>query len=197
MTWKKRQLNRLYWIIDWCKKHILHTYNFRPMDRFIKDTLGKNLIGCEIGVYRGEHTKVMLHNLPIKKLYCIDPYIGYTDGSGIKTNNVKEIAKQNLKDFSNKIVFIYKKSEECYNLFKDGSLDFVYIDGNHSYENVKQDIELYFPKIRKGCIIGGHDFSTKYFGVCKAVIEFAENNGFRVMGDKNNNDWWIKKQKVE
>ena len=78
-------------------------------------------------------------------------------------------------------------------LKQNKELDFVYIDGNHNYDKVKKDIELYFPKIHKDGVIGGHDFSTKYLGVCKAVIEFAENNGFNVMGNKNNNDWWIQK----
>jgi predicted O-methyltransferase YrrM len=43
--------------------------------------------------------------------------------------------------------------------FEDNSIDFIYIDGDHSYNAVKQDLEMYLPKLKDNGIIGGHDYS--------------------------------------
>jgi hypothetical protein len=58
------------------------------------------------------------------------------------------IAKEKPSKFKDKVQFILKKSSEAVNNLPD-NLDFVYIDGNHTYEFVKKDIDLYYPKIRK------------------------------------------------
>jgi len=57
--------------------------------------------------------------------------------------------------------------------FKDEELDFVYIDGNHEYSNVKKDIQLWYPKIKKGAYIAGDDYDW-HLGddVKRAVNEF-------------------------
>jgi hypothetical protein len=49
-------------------------------------------------------------------------------------------------------------SEEAAPKIPDGSLDFAYIDANHAYEYVKRDIELWWPKIRDGGMLAGHDY---------------------------------------
>ena len=65
------------------------------------------------------------------------------------------------------------KAARC---FEDGELDFVFIDGEHSYEAVKADVRAWWPKIRNGGFLIGHDYNPKRFpGVCRAVDEFAES----------------------
>jgi hypothetical protein len=54
---------------------------------------------------------------------------------------------------------------------------------------VKKDIELFYNKLKKGGILGGHDFWANQIDVCKAVLEFAENNNLRLNGKLT--DWWI------
>ena len=49
-------------------------------------------------------------------------------------------------------------SKNAVKLFKDESLDFVYIDANHAYDFVKEDLEMWWPKIKKGGYICGHDY---------------------------------------
>ena len=63
--------------------------------------------------------------------------------------------------------------------FEDQSLDFVFIDASHEYEDVKKDIEAWLPKIKTGGILAGHDYyvgNVDYFpGVKKAVNECLSN----------------------
>ena len=101
------------------------------------------------------------------------------------------LAKENLRRFKNKVEFIRKKSSEASELIpKD--LDFIYIDGNHTYDFVKKDIQLYYPKVRKNGVIGGHDFAVDFLGICKAVLEFANDNDLELHGRIR--DWWIIKK---
>ncbi len=55
--------------------------------------------------------------------------------------------------------------------YPDGSLDFVWLDADHTYEGTKAAILAYLPKLRRGGVLGGHDMTTKYPGVLQAVGE--------------------------
>lgn len=164
----------------------------RPMIEFMKKNFGRNvLVGVEIGVLHGANAESILKVLPIQKLYLIDPYIRYFDGK--KWCDPRESlpkAKKKLSKFKEKVVFIIKKSSEAVDDIPN-NLDFVYIDGNHAYEFVKKDIEMYYPKVRRGGVIGGHDFSPSFLGVSKAVMDFATKNNLKLHGRKF--DWWIVK----
>lgn len=71
------------------------------------------------------------------------------------------------------------------------NIDFVYIDGNHEYEYVKKDMELYWNVLNNGGILSGHDIQCA--GVSKAVLEFSRKNDLEVsFGDRR--DWWIIKK---
>ena len=105
------------------------------------------------------------------------------------------VAKKVLKKYGDKVEFIRKLSENATEHIEDGSLDFMYIDGNHQYEFVKKDIELYYPKVKKGGIIGGDDYTsspeteTEGFGVFKAVNEFFKKKKINFY----DTDWWVVK----
>lgn len=141
------------------------------------------LIGVEVGVEYGLNAKTMLVYLSLEKLYLIDPY---------RDNDVMYRETKNyLARYKDKITFIRKTTEAAINDIPD-ALDFVYIDGSHAYEAVKRDIELLYPKVRTGGVIGGHDFWANEIGVCRAVLEFAENNHLQLQGKLT--DWWVVKQ---
>ena len=73
---------------------------------------------------------------------------------------------------SNNITHIEDYSYNVVNQFKDESIDFIYIDANHSYESVKKDLELYLPKLKQNGWIGGHDYNKNQWpGVVKAINE--------------------------
>jgi len=155
---------------------------------------GKNLIGAEIGVNSGEHSYSMFRTGKVKKLYLIDPYEEYSEMSDL--NIAKEKAYNLLKNEN--VGFIYKKSKDA---IKDipNSLDFVYIDGAHDYDNVKKDIRNYWEKVKDGGVLGGHDCANgKGFenesanGVIQAVVEFVAENNLKLYIE--NREWWVIKE---
>lgn len=164
----------------------------RPMIKYISKNLNGNLIGAEIGTFEGENAKNMLSHLSIKHIYLIDPYLHYNKFSHSSRESIPhafDIAQKRLSKFNKKTTYIKKMSEDAVNDISE-KLDFIYIDGNHAYKYVKKDIELYYPKIKKGGVIGGHDIWNKE--VCKAFMEFSEQNNLRV--NIKYPDWWIVKQ---
>ena len=173
--------------INWVHRKI-----HREMIKYVKDNLGKDLVGVEIGTLYGDNAKNMLKFLPIKKLYCIDPYIDYKElrrdylQTQNQFNKTFNSATKRLKRYKDKVTFIKKYSYDAVNDIPD-NLDFVYIDGNHAYEYVKQDYELYYPKVKKGGVIGGHDMGTE--GVTKFFLEVAPGKDYHVYFS----DWWIVK----
>ena len=159
----------------------------RAINTVFKKHFGdKQVVGAEIGVWKGENAREMLKLLNLKCLFLVDAYRDYDGYNRIDQDDfskIEAIAKKNLKGFNN-IAWI-----NDYSFYKtlDFPLDFVYIDGNHSYEYVKADIENYFPKVKEGGIIAGDDIETE--GVAKAVLEFANNHclALRIAG----RSWYI------
>jgi len=171
-------------------RHVSDYYT-RPMTVFAKEHFkdsGK-LTVVEIGCSSGYNARNICENLNIEKLYCIDPYTTYFDKFERSDAPAFSTAKKTLKNYP--VVFIKKYSAEAVNYIPN-NLDSCYIDGNHRFKNVKQDIELYYPKIRQGGIIGGHDFEGTCLGVVRAVLEFADKNNLELHTDKT--DWWMIKK---
>lgn len=171
-------------------RDMVPSVNLRPMIQYIKDEYCKyhdSLVGCEIGVAEGENAVSILRSLPMKRLYLVDPYTCYDGDDGIDHNLVEEKAMKTLHKYKDKVFFIKKTSEYASDMIP-GDLDFVYIDGNHSYEFVKNDIKCYYPLVKDGGIVGGHDFCG-YYGVPFAVIEFVKKHKVLLFGEHM--DWWV------
>jgi hypothetical protein len=102
-----------------------------------------------------------------------------------KTTNIKGICANNLRPFwstsknsdpfdrkDNFLRILPMRSKEAAGMYPEKSLDFVFIDAGHTYDEVRWDIDTWLPKIKKGGVIAGHDFGSKSFpGVEKAVRE--------------------------
>jgi len=151
----------------------------RAFDFLLKDK--KDLVGVEIGVLAASHALKMLQRLDIKILYLVDPYIKYSSkyASGkIDWDNRKweAIAKEKLQKFENKIKWIKATSVKAVLKFEDESLDFVYIDANHEYKFVLEDIELWTPKVKQSGVVGGHDHVPAHPGVAKAIKAYSKKN---------------------
>lgn len=168
----------------------------RPMIEYIRDNNGGYMLtGVEIGVRNGNNAQNILSLLPIKKLYLVDPYVEYDDVAHFSEKTQREyydFAKRRLNKFNNK-TFVIKTSEDAAREVPD-NLDFVYIDGNHTYDFVKQDIELWYPKIVSGGVFGGHDATN--MGVMRAVVEFIGKTGLKFYS-KAGVDWWVIKPEDE
>jgi len=171
----------------------------RPMTKYILyHQQNTSLIGVEIGVKYGDNAYNILNALNMKKLYLVDPYEFYDgyDESDFKDKSPKDsymIARKLLNPYRNKISFIKKTSKDAE---KDipNDLDFVYIDGNHSYEYVMEDLNLYYKKLKINGIIGGHDFALHRPEVVRAVSDFIYKNNLKRLRSENI-DYWIVKEK--
>lgn len=120
--------------------------------------------GAEIGVLYGEYSKTLCEQITGLKLYCIDTWETYPDLPEGKSHNFQERmrrgynhAKDLLKDYNCK--FIKKFSMDAVNQFERNSLDFVYIDANHSFDYVMKDIIEWTKIVKPGGIVSGHDFN--------------------------------------
>ena len=123
-------------------------------------------IGIEIGTFEGDFTNRILSNWG-GTLYSLDvwaeiDYNEYRDDSNRKPEDTLHKVIDNVKGYENRNVLIRTTSEYGSTMFPDEYFDFVYIDANHKYEYVKKDIEYWYPKIKKGGMISGHDYIGDY-----------------------------------
>lgn len=118
-------------------------------------------VGAEIGVYKGAFTeKFCKAGL---KMFAIDPWHSY-DGSGRtqrdqnRQNFLHDHTQRTLAPYQNNCTIIRKTSMDAVKMFRDRSLDFVYIDGDHSFRAFAADIQEWTWKVRIGGIVAGHDY---------------------------------------
>lgn len=126
---------------------------------------GENLKGIEIGTCRAESTAYFLEKCPnIDLLTTIDPYKGYQDWNGEITQETVDrfldIAKKNLKQYGKRVKMLREDSVNAASKFEDESVDFIFVDGDHSYDATLADCEAYYSKLKKGGIFCGHDYQT-------------------------------------
>jgi len=155
-------------------------------------------IGVEIGVAFGGQSEYLLANTPIERLFSIDPYrhfqTGYADAMNFRQSifdvlHIKTLKR--LEPYGDRSVFIRELSQSASTRFFEKSLDFVYIDGNHSYTAVKQDIESWYPKIRSIGFMIGDDYTQYFPGLCQAVNEFCAREGLKLY--THGGKWWVVK----
>ena len=129
---------------------------------FLLREMPKKSICAEIGTYNGKFAKKILYFTNPQQLHLIDPWEGSWYDKAPSQNKMNERYQHVLKRFAREInrgqVAINRGySHEVHNNFEDNYFDWIYIDGNHQYEFVKQDLELYYSKIKMGGFITGFD----------------------------------------
>ena len=165
-------------------------------------------VGAEIGVLRGEFTeKICQAGL---KMYAIDPWQYYKNYKRHpKESSMEEIyeeAKKRLAPYD--CTLIRKTSMDALDDFQDNSLDFVYLDGNHSIRYIIEDIYEWYRKIRPGGAICGHDYEllmNNPYGLMTCHVKHAVdlmtriyNVNYYILGsnygsrDKHRSWLWIK-----
>jgi hypothetical protein len=160
----------------------------RPFDKYCKKHFnGRDPIaGVEIGVFEGLHAESLDRILHPKKLFLVDPYMTYDEGQipGAVVELARQEAHKRLS--SQNVTFLRCKSTEA----DLTGLDFIYLDGDHSYEAVKADLDYWWPRLNNGGVIGGHDFGS-WLGVVRAVTEWAAKNNLQLHCETP--DWWVVK----
>jgi hypothetical protein len=161
----------------------------------------------EVGVWRGDYSAIILALLRPENFYGVDPYLLHDEYADCPDD--QEFAnQQNLDDLYKRVhnrfdnwrnaTLIRAKGVDAAKQFLDGELDFVYIDGDHSYEFAKNDIAAWWPKIKPGGILSGHDYTVgnpekgHVYGVIQAVDEFAHREDLTVHTTAEQYaTWWV------
>lgn len=149
----------------------------------------------EIGCWKGRSAAFMCVEIANSKknisFDCIDSWNGlgsvgeYDRDPSVIKNTLYEDFLKNMEQANGLYTAIKSLSHEASELYRDESLDFVFIDGGHEYSQVKKDITCWLPKIKKNGTIAGHDYSNSS-DVRKAVNELV--SGFYLNGAS-----WLKK----
>ncbi len=152
--------------------------------------LPKRSVGVEIGVWAGDLSAAILRAVRPTRLHLLDPwayapderyeqawYGGARAGSQAEMDEVYERVLQRFEtEIADGAVVIHRStSAETVVGFEDSSLDWVYVDGNHLYEYVRTDLELFAPKVRPGGLLAGDDYGAAGWwddGVRRAVDRF-------------------------
>lgn len=157
----------------------------------------ERLVGAEVGVNRGLTTKFLLDNLDIKSYYCIDPWLPYDGEAAGSTHTTAETAEAHYKEtekrllpHKDKVIMLRMSSAEAAQYIPDDSLDFVFIDGCHDYEHVRQDCELYWPKVKYRGVFSGHDFQAQP-QVQYALKDFFEDKPINSVKLSANDVWYV------
>ena len=133
---------------------------------------------AEIGVYKGYLAKNLLEHSKIKEYWAVDTWSLDNDLIG-KIYNAKTRERWD-KIYSSccdlmvrfkSLKLLRMKSQEASLLFENGYFDLVFIDADHKYESVANDIKDWLPKVKQGGFLTGHDYDNKHPGVKKAVNE--------------------------
>lgn len=159
-----------------------------------------NIVGVEIGVDLGWFSEFLLNSGHFKTLYSIDDWnhtkLDCIDENGEYLNWDAEINYNHtinlLSKFNESSVIIRKTSANAVLDFDDNSLDFVFLDANHTYDYVKKDLNNWYIKVKPGGMFCGHDYFngtivipdgalTHLFGVKRAVDEFVEEKSLKLL----------------
>ena len=164
-------------------------FTFRPFFEQVKP----DSIGAEIGTFEGYNALGICRYTQPKKLFLVDPYKVYESSTDTKIwtqgdwEKIYRRVKLKLKDYP--VEFFRMTSEQAVKAVPNNELDYVYIDADHSFEAVLNDIKLWAPKVKTGGLIGGHDIIEPE--VLEAVAIFVKDNP--LIFNSKWNDWWIKK----
>lgn len=147
--------------------------------------------GAEIGVFRGVYSEVICSANPTVRHYCVDPYKKYLNHS--KQSELDEAQKEAIDRLAKYDAhFIKEPGVEAAKYFADGELDYVYIDANHEFPYVVEDMRTWIPKVRSGGIVAGHDYyisswKNSVLHVVPAVIGWTQSYKIApwfVLGDR-------------
>lgn len=159
--------------------------------RFVLRRMPREARCAEIGVYKGAFSARILSVARPQVLHLIDPwkfegskayklawYGGFKGGDQRRMDAVYDgVVRRFRREIAAQQVQVHRSpSEDAAAAFPDGYFDWVYIDGNHLYEFVKRDLELFEPKVRPGGWLAGDDYGVKGwwdYGVTRAVDEFV------------------------
>jgi len=170
---------------------------------FLLNARGLMGTGVEVGVQRGFFSAHILTHWGGDKLISVDPWLAQDQDSYVDISNQPQDIQDRFYAETVDLLSIYGSRSEIWRMFStdaaalitEGVLDFVYLDAKHDYESVLEDLESWYPKVRLGGIIAGHDcingeVPEGRFGVRKAVDEFFARQGLTVHMTTSDPPWF-------
>ncbi len=172
---------------------------------FLLDLMPKGAECIEVGVFDGVLSERILALTAPRKLHLVDPWRTRPDGSlfdgPAQEFDSAQQASDSLEMQYQSVVRLLEKeiaagkieihrtlSHEAAPLFADARFDWAYLDASHYYDDVKLDLETWFPKVKVGGFITGDDYGRQGFwdhGVTRAVDEFIRKNAVEVIALRN------------
>jgi hypothetical protein len=161
----------------------------------------------EIGVHDGGNAMNIASNWS-GTLHLVDPWEPqsieiYLESPYIDFPSVERLARQRMAEYGKRIIFHKCTSDELFERWTFGLCDFVYIDGNHSKEQVSRDIQQWWTLLKPGGLFGGHDFmlptdsriARHCMEIAPIVMEFADSNrvNLHITKEPWPASWWIQK----
>lgn len=187
--------------------------NYFPDRVSMVKSLPAGSVGVEVGVQRGEFSKEILIQTEVSHLYLVDPWVHFKEGYGGDPANIS----QEGHDENFRIVCDTFGSDGRVSIWRMASVaaakimsgddvkkpDFVYIDANHSYESVLEDLRAWSKAVKPDGWIMGHDFIDNGwcrqagFGVIQAVEDFCLESDWQLVGltTCNWSSFMLRKQK--
>ena len=138
--------------------------------------------GIEIGVAEGNYSEKLLKTSNLSKLYLLDTWeVNTTDMNGDPYGDIryKGVVKK-MREYGDRVEVIRGNSLIEFGRFPDSYFDFIYLDANHEYEYIKQDLNNWYPKCKVGGVFSGHDYFNGMTrrgmcGVKQAIDEFCNH----------------------
>lgn len=160
-----------------------------PERLVIKHTRAKKILSllpetipvvCEVGVFAGELSEMLmlmrsdLHMILVDSWGDLSPRYIRSEPDAPRRNfaAAQEACHRRMSKFGGRAFMVKQTSTEAAKLFSNQSFDLIYLDGDHTYEGVKEDLAAWVPKVKVGGYMSGHDYwGPEAFGVAKAVNE--------------------------
>lgn len=168
---------------------IIHGFDRGCLPSYLKEHYFKsdNLNILEVGVLYAEYSSIIRESFKNSNLYLVDLWetkgndFYYSTRDGV-TEHAYEVAKSKFKN-DKKCSILKGRSQDILEKFEDNFFNFIYIDGDHSYQGVKSDINICMQKLKHGGILAGHDWDpdpgmpeSSQFGVNQALLEYFNND---------------------
>ena len=155
-------------------------------------------VGVELGVAKGYYSDIILKHSKLKRLYSIDSWADH--------HNDEEYAEaqEMLEEYGDRSIIMRMTFDEALGQFYDNELDFIYVDGYaHTGQDDGKIMRSWYPKLKSGGIMAGHDYTEMYKQTIEAVDNFCVYAGVKPMvipgdfGSLNGQDhyesWWFRK----
>jgi len=154
-------------------------------------------VGCEVGAWKGDFSAELLRIAEPSELHLVDPWLSVPDSGewyARPQHEMDQIHGGVVRRFADdRRVFIHRMpSLNAAATFRDQSLDWVYVDAAHVYEDVLADLHAWWPKVKPGGVLCGDDYDDRHYwgdAVVRAVADFCDEKPARQVGIAGDQFW--------